>query len=99
MLDMMDNRSNSAATEMTTFAWKYLPNAGLVVRHGDDHVSFDCKSNMKSTNQEMSPHANARLLPSVPQQQSTCITKQFLRTGQLPPTRNDTFVTVYEPGM
>ncbi|KAK3056985.1 hypothetical protein LTR09_002023 [Extremus antarcticus] len=62
-------------TERTTFAWKHTPNSALVVRHGDDHVSFQ-----------------------LPKQQSTEITKEFLRTGNLPAAINDTFVTVYEPG-
>ncbi|KAF4637604.1 hypothetical protein G7Y89_g477 [Cudoniella acicularis] len=30
----------SAPTEWTTFAWEQAPNSALVVRHGDDHVSF-----------------------------------------------------------
>ena len=33
----------SAPTEKTTFAWQHMPNSGLVVRHGDDHVSFNRK--------------------------------------------------------
>ncbi|KAF4628966.1 hypothetical protein G7Y89_g9180 [Cudoniella acicularis] len=27
-------------TEWTTYAWEQVPNSALVVRHGDDHVSF-----------------------------------------------------------
>ncbi|RFU28898.1 hypothetical protein B7463_g7452, partial [Scytalidium lignicola] len=30
----------SAPTEWTTFAWEQAPSSTLVVRHGDDHVSF-----------------------------------------------------------
>ncbi|KAE8449055.1 hypothetical protein EG329_008643 [Mollisiaceae sp. DMI_Dod_QoI] len=30
----------SAPTEWTTFGWEQAPNSALVVRHGDDHVSF-----------------------------------------------------------
>lgn len=33
-----------------------------------------------------------------PKQESTAITKAFLRTGLLPPHEDSTFVTVYEPG-
>ncbi|KAJ7460970.1 Alpha/Beta hydrolase protein [Mycena galericulata] len=28
-------------TELTTFAWQQTPNATLVIRHGDDHISID----------------------------------------------------------
>lgn len=32
-------------------------------------------------------------------EESTALTKEFLRTGVLPCARNETFLTVYEPGM
>ncbi len=39
------------------------------------------------------------LTNTVPNTPSTAITKQFLSTGVLPKARNQTLVTVYEPGM
>jgi hypothetical protein len=33
----------SIAMEKATWAWGHAPNSALVVRHGDDHVSFLCK--------------------------------------------------------
>jgi len=35
----------------------------------------------------------------VPNQPSSLITKEFLRTGVLPKPRNETLVSVYSPGM
>ncbi|RDW61639.1 hypothetical protein BP5796_11531 [Coleophoma crateriformis] len=38
-----------APTEWTTFAWDQIPNSGLIVRHGDDHVSFQLQHQCSTT--------------------------------------------------
>ncbi|OCL11744.1 hypothetical protein AOQ84DRAFT_373710 [Glonium stellatum] len=65
-----------APTEWTRLVWEQNQESGLLIRHGDDHVSIQ--------------------LPSQP---SSSITKEFIRTGKLPATRNETLVSVYAPGM
>ncbi|KAH8811132.1 Alpha/Beta hydrolase protein [Xylogone sp. PMI_703] len=40
MLLVTADFDGSAPTEWTTFTWEQAPNSTLVVRHGDDHVSF-----------------------------------------------------------
>ncbi|KAE9398532.1 alpha/beta-hydrolase [Gymnopus androsaceus JB14] len=40
MLLVTSDFDASAPTEWATFTWSQLPNSTLVVRHGDDHVSF-----------------------------------------------------------
>lgn len=64
----------------------------LVVRHGDDHVSFPrwcpLQSDCKVANFE-----------TVVDQLSTKITKNFFNTGVLPTAQSNAHVTVYTPGM
>lgn len=38
------------------------------------------------------------LVMTVPNQPSSILTREFLRTGTLPSARNETLVTVYSPG-
>ncbi|KAH8885479.1 hypothetical protein GQ53DRAFT_728953 [Thozetella sp. PMI_491] len=41
MLMVTADFDTDSPTEWTTFAWKRAPRSGLVVRHGDGHVSFN----------------------------------------------------------
>ncbi|KAK5118743.1 hypothetical protein LTR85_007949 [Meristemomyces frigidus] len=85
-----------AATEKATFVWTtQTPHSALAVRHGDDHVSFDRKF-IAPSSLFLTREADRA---SVPLQASTNVTKAFLRSGVLPAARNETFITVYEPGM
>ncbi|CZR58678.1 uncharacterized protein PAC_08570 [Phialocephala subalpina] len=84
----------SAPTEWTTFGWEQAPDSALVVRHGDDHVSFLRSPSL--------PPSGGQLLTStttVPDQASTKITKAFLNTGILPGAQDSEFASVYTPGM
>ena len=87
------NIFQSAQTEGTTFAYEHYPNSGLVVRHGDDHVSFNREFKLYYKDDQIT-HVKSQ---PVPEQESTRITKEFLRTGVLPCAKEDTFVTVYGP--
>ncbi|KAJ7255668.1 hypothetical protein C8J57DRAFT_1075388, partial [Mycena rebaudengoi] len=64
-------------TEQTTFAHSQTPNAALVVRHGDNHVSID-----------VAAPANAAQI----------VFSDFIRTGIMPSTRNDSLITIVPPG-
>ncbi|KAH8738411.1 hypothetical protein BGZ61DRAFT_526388 [Ilyonectria robusta] len=75
MLLVTSDFDDDSPTEWTSFAWGQIPNAALVDRHGDGHVSF-----------------------LDPGHHSTMITKEFLRTGKLPPAQDETLVSVYSPG-
>ncbi|THW63024.1 hypothetical protein D6D19_09720 [Aureobasidium pullulans] len=41
MLLVTSDFDDGSPTEWTTFGWRQAPNSGLVVRHGDGHVSFN----------------------------------------------------------
>ena len=93
-------------TEKATFMWKtQLNHSALVVRHGDDHTSFNCKplvirlscNFLAPFEDDLSSITDIPCAPTVPTAPSTLITKEFLRTGILPTKRNTTLVTVYEP--
>ena len=86
----------STPIEKALYTWNQARNSALIVRHGDDHTSFNCKYPCFLI------YAVAWLdilTIAVPTTPSTAITKEFLRTGVLPKARNETLVTVYEPGM
>lgn len=79
----------STPTEWATFAWKNSSNSGLVVRHGDDHTTFNCKISQSCSSTTLS------LLIAVPKSKVTSLEKEFLRTGRLPAAQNGTEYTVY----
>ena len=48
LLILTKSTSRSTPTEKATFQWHQAPNSVLMVRHGDDHVSFNGKFPMES---------------------------------------------------
>ncbi|KAI0835936.1 hypothetical protein F5Y06DRAFT_114052 [Hypoxylon sp. FL0890] len=86
----------TAPTEWTSYIWEeQARKSALVVRHGDGHVSFQrelFRPRLDVARQSLNPFL-------VPNQPSSLITKEFLRTGVLPKPRNETLVSVYSPGM
>ncbi|OQU95518.1 hypothetical protein CLAIMM_01707 [Cladophialophora immunda] len=102
MLLVTADFDGSAPTEWTTRAMDDIPNGHLVVRHGDDHVSFNCKYCLLSAFIEF-PIRRAELtgafLSIVPYQYSTEIEKSFLRIGTLPRQSNDSSLTIYAPSV
>lgn len=83
-----------APTEWATFTWSQAKNSALVVRHGDDHVSFPRKLS--------TPYVFFQALqPSfiVVDQPSTKITMDFLNSGVLPGAQESKLVSVYTAGM
>src|ERR1700761_994536 len=89
----VDLVSCSTPTEWATVAWKSAHNSALVVRHGDDHTTFN------RANASSSLCFAVNLSKTVPKSPATWIEKEFLRTGILPPVYNGTEVTVYHAGM
>jgi hypothetical protein len=64
-----------------------------VIRHGDDHVSYQRESNRNDL--FFSIILTRRLVPYQP---SSVITTEFIRTGKFPAARKETLVSVYPPG-
>jgi len=87
-----DNVS-SAPTEWARLAYKQHHKSWLVIRHGDDHVSYQREYDRKKL---LSSIVLTRHL--VPNQPSSAITTEFIRSGKLPMARNETLVTIYTPG-
>lgn len=85
--------TQSAPTEWATYAWKHAPHSALVVRHGDDHVSFPRKSKLSYY---LSVFSNRYKVTTQP---STLISKAFLRNGTVPAAQESEQVSVYTPGM
>jgi hypothetical protein len=88
------DQASSAPTEWARLTHKQHQNSVLVIRHGDDHVSYQRES---GRNDPLSSIVLTRHL--VPNQPSSLITTDFIRTGKFPAARDETLVSVYTLGI
>jgi hypothetical protein len=87
------NQASSAPTEWARITQKQHQNSVLVIRHGDDHVSYQREFDH---NDIISSIVLTRHL--VPNQPSSLITTEFIRTGKHPTAMDAKLVSVYTPG-